>query len=174
MNIEIFWSIIEKHRQKGRPDIKAQLEAFTDTLSQLPAEDIQEFDRLLWGLMYRAYRADLWEAAWVAACGCTDDGFHEFKGWLISQGETIYENVLADPDNLADFVDKEERFNIFNGGMTGIAAEAYERKTGQEIPETGYREKAELERPLTPHDQRPAKYPRIMANLGDCSEEFRA
>jgi hypothetical protein len=172
MNIKIFWSIIEKHRQKGKPDIEAQLETFTEFLSQLPAEDIQEFDRLLWELMYRTYRADLWEAAWLAACGCTDDGFHEFQGWLISQGETIYESVLADPDNLSDVVDKEQRFNIFNGGMTSVAAEAYERKTGHEIPESGYREKAELERPLTPHDQRPAKYPRIIAKLGDCSDEF--
>src|SRR5688572_29673398 len=124
MNIKIFWSIIEKHRQKGKTDIEAQLEAFTESLSQLPAEDIQEFDRLLWELMHRAYRADLWEAAWVAACGCTDDGFHEFQGWLISQGETIYESVLDDPDNLSDAVDKEQRFNIFNGGMTSVAEEA--------------------------------------------------
>jgi hypothetical protein len=120
----------------------------------------------------RAYRADLWEAVSLAACGCTDDGFREFKGWLIAQGKTIYETVLYDPDNLADIVDRNQRFNIFHGRMTSIAQEAYEQKTGQEeIPESGYSETPDLGRPLIPHNERPSKYPRIMAKLGECNDE---
>ena len=168
MDIEKFWAVIQDTYQASNGNIGKQLELITEILTDLSAESIQEFDRLIWIMMARAYRANLWEAASVAACGCTDDGFHEFQGWLIAQGETIYEKVLDDPNYLADVVDKEQRYNIFNGRMTSIAQEAYERKTGQDIPETGYREKVKLGRPLLPGNERPSHYPRILAALGEC------
>jgi hypothetical protein len=171
MNVEMFWSLIEESRQQSEANKNKQLEWLTQALLPLPLEDIQEFDRILWMMMARAYRADLWEAADLIACGCTDDGFVRFQGWLISQGETIYENVLDDPDNLADIVDKRQRLHIYSGRMTSIAQEVYEQKTGQEIPESGYREKVELERPLASDDETPAKYPRIWAKLGDCTDD---
>jgi hypothetical protein len=168
MDIEKFWSVIEDAHQASNGNLDKQLELLVELLSQLPAESIQEFDRLLWMIMARSYRADLWEAASVVACGCTDDGFHEFQGWLIAQGETIYEKVLDDPNNLANVVSKEQRFNIFNGRMTSIAQESYERKAGQDIPETGYRETVKLTRHLLPANERPTHYPLILAALGKC------
>ena len=170
MNIEIFWSMIEDSRQKSELNNEDQLGVLASSLSQLPPQSIEEFDRLLWMMMARAYRADLWEAASLAACGCTDDGFDDFRGWLIAQGKTTYERVLDDPDNLSDIVDKEERFNIFNG-LTAIAQGVYERKTGHEISVSGYGEEVDLDRPLIPYNERSAKYPRIMAKLGDCADQ---
>lgn len=168
MDIEKFWAVIEATHQTSHGNINQQLELLIETLSQFPAEIIQEFDRILWIFMARAYRADLWETVSVVACGCTDDGFHEFLGWLIAQGETMYEKVLDDPNSLADVVDKEQRFNIFNGRMTSIAQEAYEQKTGQDIPETGYRETVNLKRSLIPASERSSHYPRIFATFGKC------
>jgi len=34
--------------------------------------------------------------------GCSDDGFKEFRSWLVSKGRTVYEAVLAEPDRLAE------------------------------------------------------------------------
>lgn len=172
MNTEKFWSMIEEARQQSRREIETQLELLKGALADLSKESIQEFDRILWMMMARAYRADLWEAASLVACGCSDDGFHEFQGWLIAQGQAIYESVLENPENLSDFVDKKQRFNIFEGRMTSIAEEAYESKTGQLIPESGYREKVTLVgRPLTPENERGAKFPRIVAKFGSCDDE---
>ena len=51
--------------------------------------------------MNESYRWDLWSAAYLANGGCSGDGFDYFRGWLIGQGRTAYETVLADPDALA-------------------------------------------------------------------------
>lgn len=172
MNIETFWSMIDEARQLSRGNIEIQHESLIEALLQLSARDIQEFDRILWTMMARAYRADLWEAVALVACGCTDDGFHEFQGWLIAQGQTIYERVLVNPDNLSEIVDKKQRFNIFDGGMTSIADETHEQKTGEFLPETGYREKVILVGgSLIPEYERPAKFPQIMAKLGKCDDD---
>ena len=168
MDIETFWAVIQDAYKASNGNTGKQLELIIETLTDLSAESIREFDRLIWVMMARAYRVDLWEAASVVACGCSDDGFHEFRGWLIAQGATVYEKALDDPNNLADVVDKEQRFNIFNGRMTSIAQEAYERKTGQDIPETGYREAVKLTRRLLAANERPTHYPRILATFGKC------
>ncbi|EKC76209.1 hypothetical protein LEA_04821 [human gut metagenome] len=34
--------------------------------------------------------------------GCSDDGFIDFRAWLIAQGKEVYMNALRDPDTLAD------------------------------------------------------------------------
>ena len=36
--------------------------------------------------------------------GCSDDGFIDFRAWLIAQGREVYFAALADPDSLADVV----------------------------------------------------------------------
>ena len=45
----------------------------------------------------------LWDAASVIKeYGCSDDGFIDFRAWLIAQGKDVYMNALRDPDTLAD------------------------------------------------------------------------
>jgi hypothetical protein len=34
--------------------------------------------------------------------GCSNDGFEDFRGWLIVQGHEVFERMIADPDTLAD------------------------------------------------------------------------
>lgn len=34
--------------------------------------------------------------------GCSDDGFIDFRAWLIAQGRDVYLSALADPDSLAE------------------------------------------------------------------------
>jgi hypothetical protein len=33
--------------------------------------------------------------------GCSDDGFEDFRGWLIAQARQVYQASLQDPDSLA-------------------------------------------------------------------------
>ncbi len=172
MDIERFWAVIEDAHQASNGNLDKQVKLMIETLTNLSADEIQEFDRIVWSLMTRAYRTDIWEAAWLVACGCGDDAFHDFRNWLISQGQTIYEKVLENPENLADFVDKNQRFNIFEGWMSSVASLAYEQKIKQHIPKTGYRETpiliggtVDLEGKL------PSKFPRIIDKIGGCDDE---
>jgi hypothetical protein len=179
MNIDTFWSIIEATRQPYTGNIKEQIELveklhqlLIDTLVNLSPKEIQEFDRILWLLMAQSYRSDLWEAAWLVQCGCGDDAFYDFRNWLISQGKYTYEKTLADPEHLADIVDKKNRLDAFFGWITDVGQLAYEQKTGQPIPETGYRENLVLVgEDVTSEEKLPAKYPRIIAKIGGCDDE---
>jgi hypothetical protein len=172
VDTETFWSMIDIARQQSEGNIDRQIEALTHTLSKRPIEDIQEFERILWTMMARAYRADLWQAAWLIACGCSDDGFHEFRGWLIAQGQVIFERVLEDPQHLADIVDEPERLTIFAGHMTSVAEEVYEQLTGQWMQDGGYLETPVLVgEPLKPENELPTLYPRITEKFHACDDE---
>ena len=47
----------------------------------------------------------MWDAAGIMKeYGCSDDGFIDFRAWLIAQGREVYFAALADPDSLADVV----------------------------------------------------------------------
>jgi hypothetical protein len=100
-----FWEHIRATRHAD-PDEHA--ERLTARLAELPEEEILDFVYLWDTMTCRAYRRDLWGAAYVINGGCSDDGFHYFCEWLILQGRTVYEAAIADPDALAEVLDGED------------------------------------------------------------------
>ncbi len=174
MDITTFWALIETAREAGGGDMDKQLELLTDALSELPEQEIIEFERIKLGMMVRAFDADLWEAAWVIGCGCSDDGFAEFRAWLVAQGQNIFEEALKDPESLADVVEADSRLNTQDGRIKDVTGFAYERKTGQWIPMPEDGERPVLKGKLGEQDKRAAKFPRIVAKLGDCEEWGKA
>lgn len=61
------------------------------------------FHNVLYAYVDLAYQYGLWDAASVIKeYGCSDDGFMDFRAWLIAQGRDVYMNALKDPDTLAD------------------------------------------------------------------------
>src|SRR5690606_24866072 len=87
----------------------------------------------------RAYRWDLWGAAWVLLDGASDDAFDFFRCWLIGQGREVFEGALHDPDALADLLDDDFDEEVDGDGEElGYAAdEAYEQLTGTIAPDLG-------------------------------------
>ncbi|KKK81763.1 hypothetical protein LCGC14_2810190, partial [marine sediment metagenome] len=79
-----------------------QIERLTKLLTDLPPEEVRDFDRHFAQCMYDAYRWDLWAAAYIIEGGCSDDGFMDFRSWLISMGHDVYERALADSESLVD------------------------------------------------------------------------
>lgn len=135
MDENTFWALIEKtHQQSGRWNLKQQRDLLTEELMCLSSEEIVEFHMIFREMRSKSYMARLWEAAFVIACGCSDSGFDEFRGWLIAQGRTVFENALHDPESLVDVIEPQKRYNIIDGNVLSASLEAYERKTGQEMP----------------------------------------
>ena len=66
----------------------------------------------------------MWDA--VEACGihATDDGFIDFRAWLISRGQEVYEAVIADPDSLSAYVPKPREANFELYGYVSWDADA--------------------------------------------------
>ncbi len=134
---EEFWGLIAKAGQAGA-------EAFSDTLSQelerMSAPEIMEFHLSLRKKMVLAYRWDLWAAAYLIMDGCSDDSFEYFRAWLITQGKTVFEKALKDPDTLSEIEIDEDPDQE---DLLYLAPEAYEEKTGKEMPNHGMPDPAE-------------------------------
>jgi hypothetical protein len=81
--------------------------------------------------MNRAYTSDVWNAAYMMT-SCSDDSFTDFRGWLIAQGKTIFEETLRDPDSLSDVVVVENRDQYCWESLSYVASKAYWQKTGDE------------------------------------------
>ncbi|MBI0579814.1 DUF4240 domain-containing protein [Neobacillus cucumis] len=96
-----FWRLIEKSREFD------QAEWLIEELAQKGLEEVLDFEFLFQELMNASYQSRLWGAAFVLMGGCSDDAFDYFRGWLIGQGEEIYNKVMKDPEFLAEFINED-------------------------------------------------------------------
>ena len=103
MDKETFWKVIgEVNRCVEDGDQEAVLEATQRKLMEYSAVDIARWHEIKGVYMQLADRNDLWAACAATGTHCTDDGFIDFRSWLISQGKDVYMQVLQDPDSLAE------------------------------------------------------------------------
>ncbi|MEV5340514.1 DUF4240 domain-containing protein [Streptomyces sp. NPDC052676] len=133
-----FWELIDTTRQAAEGDPEEQAELLVDRLLRLDPEAVLDFARHFEARYNRAYRWDLWGAAWVLLDGASDDAFDFFRCWLIGQGREVFEGALHDPDSLADLLDEFDEEIDGDGEDLGYAAdEAYEQLTGTVAPDLG-------------------------------------
>lgn len=133
-----FWELIDTTREAAEGDPEEQAELLVDRLLQLDPESVLDFARHFEARYNRAYRWDLWGAAWVLLDGASDDAFDFFRCWLIGQGREVFEGALHDPDSLADLLDDFDEEIDGDGEDLGYAAdEAYEQLTGTVAPDLG-------------------------------------
>jgi hypothetical protein len=131
-----FWELIEGSRKVSN-QCESQAEALTQLLEELELEEIIEFDRQLTMQLVKAYRWDLWGAAYLINGGCSDDGFEYFRCWLILQGRNYFESVLKDPDRAGDRVRDEDAGEVDCEALLHAPYDVYERKAGHEMPSDG-------------------------------------
>lgn len=127
MTEDKFWDIIEQ-TQSDTED--GQLAALTVALDEQSTDDIIAFQTVYYALLDKAYRWDLWAAAYVIIGGCSDDGFDYFCDWLISKGRAVFEAAIADPESLADTdLSGDMSFEEFRY----TAGDVYESKAGHDM-----------------------------------------
>ena len=138
MDENTFWALIEKtHQQSGRWNLELQCELLVEELLQYTAEEIISFDMISREMRRKSYSAYLWHAAALIGEGCSDDGFEDFRDWLIGQGCVVFEKILNDPDSLVELIEPERRYELcsdFKGSVLYAPLEAYERKMGHQMP----------------------------------------
>lgn len=127
INKETFWELIDQAKEHpGGPS-----EWLMEQLMELGPAQAKKFDDIACAYTSLAYQYGLWTAASVMERGgCTDDGFIDFRGWLIAQGKDVYMAALKDPDSLADAPDYQDQRFACLPQMGGCA---YEELTGREI-----------------------------------------
>ena len=103
MDPDAFWDLIAGAKRECGQDMDASLQWLTERLTTLGPQQAQDFHDILHGYKHLAYKYGLWTAATLmCGNGCSDDGFMDFRAWLIAQGKEVYLAALADPDSLAD------------------------------------------------------------------------
>lgn len=145
VNKDTFWALIDQAKEHpGGPS-----EWLMEQLVSLGPEQAKTFDTITRVYMDLAYQYGLWTAASVMVRGgCSDDGFMDFRQWLVAQGRDVYMAALKDPDSLADAPDYQNyRFD----GLPRMGDLAYEELTGRNAYEdfdpAGYHAlKAELKK----------------------------
>ncbi|MGA5320886.1 DUF4240 domain-containing protein [Streptomyces seoulensis] len=133
-----FWELIDATREAAEGDPEEQADLLVDRLLQFDPDMVLDFARHFEARYNRAYRWDLWGAAWLLLDGAGDDAFDYFRCWLIGQGREVFEGALHDPDSLAGLLDEFDEEIDGDGEELGYAAdEAYERLTGMVAPDLG-------------------------------------
>jgi len=133
MDVEQFWKLIEKTRQISHSAPDKQADLLIDELAKLSEADILSYQSILDDLMDRAYIAELWELAFILASGwgCSDDGFMDFRAWLIGQGQDVFEKALSDPESLIDIVEFGQETQWED--LLYVAMHAYELSTQKDM-----------------------------------------
>ncbi|MEU4215390.1 DUF4240 domain-containing protein [Actinoplanes sp. NPDC026623] len=138
MRTDDFWTVIDRATadRPGSPDEVAK-RAIADLAARDPAEIVA------WGLhldkvMAASGKEDLWAAAYLINGGCSDDGFDNFRGWLIANGREVVARAVREPDSLADLPAVRAAAStgaVFEAEeVLAIAEEAHRQATGSELP----------------------------------------
>lgn len=138
MRTDDFWAVIDRATadRPGSPDEVAQ-RATADLATRDP-EEIVAWGRHLDKVMAASGKEDLWAAAYLINGGCSEDGFDNFRGWLIANGREVVARAVREPDTLADLPSVRAAAStgaVFEAEeVLGIAAGAYRQATGDEMP----------------------------------------
>lgn len=134
MNEDKFWQHIDTVITRAGADPEEKLEALRKVVRTLSPPEIMEFDRWFRTFDARAYRWDLWAAAYLMLGGCSDDAFMDFRASLILQGRETYAAAVAHADSLVDEEFDDPATTLGFEGYQYVADEVFEEKTGKELP----------------------------------------
>ncbi len=130
INKDTFWALIAQAKEKCGQDLRASAQWLETKLLKAGPQQTQNFDDILHGYKALSYKYGLWTAASVMLDGCSDDGFSDFRCWLIAQGKGVYLAALKDPDSLADVP-------LYGDGsfesLSYLGDRVYEKLTGRSI-----------------------------------------
>ena len=174
MDTARFWAIVGESRtgfdsrlRDGNMD--KPVERLQELLSDLSPGEVAEFQREFDERLSQAYRWDLWGAAYIIEGGCSDDGFTDFRNWLISMGREVYEAALHDPESLVDVADADGVEATSFEEFQYVPGRVYEDKAGHDMPDTGVRHAQEPtgDKWSEEGDDLARRLPRLWAKYGD-------
>ena len=121
INKDTFWKLIQSAKETCGQDMDAMMDFLKDRLVSMGPEQAQNFHDILHAYEDLADKFGLWDAAGVMKeYGCSDDGFIDFRAWLIAQGRDTYLSALADPDSLAEVIPYHVEWTVLNSKHFGV------------------------------------------------------
>ena len=99
MSKDAFWALIQAAKTACGQDLNAMEDYLREQLVSMGPAAAKKFHDILQTYEDLADQYGLWDAVSVIKeYGCSDDGFIDFRAWLIAQGKEVYMNALRDPD----------------------------------------------------------------------------
>lgn len=165
MDRTAFWNLIDRTRRKSGGEQDRQMDALREELDALAPAEIIDFQTHFDTLRAESYDWDLWGAAYVIRGGCSDDGFMDFRSWLIAQGKPVYEAAMEDAQSLADVANPDQDDCTFEE-FAYVAADVYEGKTSQdEIPSRAEPEPVDPTGEPWEQEELPKRFPKLWAKF---------
>ncbi|MFD0522973.1 DUF4240 domain-containing protein [Paractinoplanes durhamensis] len=126
---DAFWQIVGDAREQASDDPDAMAEVLEERFADAGDDELRGFQRQLVAASRRLYT---WRHAAAAdmVCGSVgDDGFTDWRSWVITLGRETFERIAADPDNLADVEDLTAGCagagELFGAAVSGIYYERH-------------------------------------------------
>jgi|GEM_PF-1426037 len=164
---DAFWTAVEVARDGRMPnhDYDATFEGLREHVVKLDALAVRDLIQTRGELWSRAYRNDLWAAAYLVRGGCSDDSFMDFRDWLLCQGREVFNAALADVESLANVLTPGAD-PTFEGVFDGFR-ERYQDLTGARYPSSvSYGAGLEPEGEEWEEDELAERFPRLWEALG--------
>jgi len=136
MNDEMFWNLIEGARLKSGGAVGRQIDELVQQLSKLSVVEIIEFENGFVRFLDEACDEKLWAAGSIID-ELSDDGFWDFRAWIILQGKESFLRCLENPETLASMVSVGDRITAEE--MCGVSQAAYRLRTGNDDFSAVYR-----------------------------------
>ena len=157
MSKDAFWALIQEAKTACGQDLNAMEYYLQEQLVSMGPAAAKNFHDILQTYEDLADQYGLWDAVSVIKeYGCSDDGFIDFRAWLIAQGKEVYMNALRDPDTLADI---EPYGDCCFECLSYVGDYAYEQLTGRSAYKNG------IQYPREPKDL-PRFLPRLCEKYG--------
>ncbi|HEV7402939.1 MAG TPA: DUF4240 domain-containing protein [Chthoniobacteraceae bacterium] len=102
MDDEAFWQIIEETHDTS---MEEQEEKLGRRLEELSEAEIIEFERLECLRVLDLYSWELWGVAHLHGGYCSDDGFTDWRHWVVFCGKEVFETARDHPDDLVPVID---------------------------------------------------------------------
>src|SRR4051794_334529 len=102
-----FWKLIDASRTHAH-DVEEQAKLLTDELTKCDVIELLDFRRSFSWYLQDANDERLWAAGTIID-ELSDDGFYDFRAWLISRGKEAYFHCLKDPEELCEYATPGER-----------------------------------------------------------------
>lgn len=126
---DTYWTLIDQAKAECGQNQDAFAQWLEDRLMEMGPEQALNFSTITDAYEDLANKYGLWSAAVILCDGCSDDGFFDFRCWLIAQGREVYMAALKDPNSLAD-VPAYGGCCFETMGYVGICA--YKKLTGRD------------------------------------------
>lgn len=127
-----FWNIIDRARKASEGDVDELASFVEELLVSRPVADIIAYETIFSKLHRQSYRSDWWGVAYLINGGCSDDGFEDFRAWVISRGEKAYYEAWEDPERLMKYINEENIGDCEAESLIYVASSAYESKTDKD------------------------------------------